>query len=870
MNADHLRSLIGRLNDSSRTALEGAITLCVTRGHQHVDVEHLLLRLVEQVDGDVANILRHFAIDTSRLTRDLTRALTRFQTGNGRAPAFGQRVLKWLAQAWLCASIDYNASKTRSGQLLLTALRDDDLGPILRDLSAEFGRISVETLAQQLQTLCVGAAEDREAQKEQSDPTSAPAAADSSAALDRFTTDLTAKARDNKLERVLGRDTEIRKMIAILLRYRQNNPILVGEAGVGKTALVEGLAQKIAAGQVPEALRGVSIRVLDLGLLQAGAGVRGEFESRLKSILTEVKASATPIILFIDEAHTLVGAGAQAGQGDAANLLKPALARGELRTIAATTWSEYKQYFEDDAALTRRFQMVKVDEPDEATAEVMLRGLVPVLERHHGLRILPEALTAAVQLAHRYIADRQLPDKAVSVLSTACAQVALSQQAVPFAIEECHRRTMEIDAELQLLQREALGTPAESERAAALTSEREALATELLRLQGRYEGEHTQVDQIQALRAGITGAAEPEQLAKLAALRTELRVAQGELPLVHDCVSAQSVAEVVASWTGIPTGKMVTNEIRSVLDLAPLLGRRVVGQEHALCAIAERIGVSRAELEAPNRPIGVFLLAGPSGVGKTETALALADALYGGERNIISINMSEYKESHSGAALKGAPPGYVGYGKGGILTEAVRRRPYSVVLLDEFEKAHREVKQIFYSVFDTGILKDATGREVNFRNTILLLTSNVGSRRIAALCADPTALPSPEQLLEAIRPELIEAFEEALLGRMTPIPYYPLDQARLGQIVRIQFDKITRRLWERHRATFEYEGPVVEHVLDQCRASEIGARAVEQTLNRSLLSGLSRELLGRIADGKQSTKVRLSMGAASSFKFDIT
>ncbi|MFO0576881.1 MAG: type VI secretion system ATPase TssH [Polyangia bacterium] len=867
MNADHLRSLIGKLNEQSRTALEAAIALCVSRGHHHVDLEHLLLRLTEQVDSDVASILRHFNVDSSRLVRELSRFLERLPAGNVRAPAFGPRVLRWLGQAWLCASIDCGGAHTRTGHLLLSLLRDEDLAPIAREVAPELKRISVETLGAQLLNICAGNSEDKQARKEPREAAAPSAGAESTNALDRFTIDLTQRARDGKLEKVLGRDSEVRKMIAILLRYRQNNPILVGEAGVGKTALVEGLAQKIAAGQVPDALSDVSIRVLDLGLLQAGAGVRGEFENRLKSILQEVKASETPIILFIDEAHTLVGAGAQAGQGDAANLLKPALARGELRTIAATTWSEYKQYFEDDAALTRRFQMVKVDEPDEDTAEVMLRGLVPVLERHHGLRILPEAIKAAVHLSHRYIADRQLPDKAVSVLSTACAQVALSQQATPFAIEECHRRTAEIDAELELLRRESIGASAEQEREAALLREKESIDAELARLQERYQDEQAQVGRIQELRSGL--AATPTQAEQLAALREALRAQQGEAPLVHDCVSSQSVAEVVSSWTGIPTGKMVKNEIRGVLELASVLGERVVGQEHALKALAERIAVSRAELEAPNRPIGVFLLVGPSGVGKTETALALADAMYGGERNIISINMSEYKESHSGAALKGAPPGYVGYGKGGILTEAVRRRPYSVVLLDEFEKAHREVKQIFYSVFDTGILKDATGREVNFRNTVILLTSNVGSRKIAALCADPSTRPDPEQLLSAIRPELIEAFEEALLGRMTPIPYYPLDPARLAQIVRIHLDKITQRLWERHRTTFGYSDAVVEHILGQCKATEIGARAVEQTLNRSLLSALSRELLGRIAQGQQSSAVNLDMTEGATFRFAI-
>jgi type VI secretion system protein VasG len=872
MNAIHLRSLISRLNDSSRSSLEAAIAMCVSRGHHHVDLEHFLLRLIEQVDGDVANILRHFDVDTSRLTRDLSRGLDRFQTGNTRAPAFAHRVLSWLAKAWLCASVDFEASRVRSGHILLAALRDEDLSPIVRDISSELARISVETLEQQLTKICAGTSEDRQAIKERSaTATGAEPSSESSQALDRFTTDLTARAREGKLEAVLGRDSEIRKMVAILLRYRQNNPILVGEAGVGKTALVEGLAIKIAAGKVPAALQKVSLRVLDLGLLQAGAGVRGEFENRLKSILGEVKAATTPTILFIDEAHTLIGAGGQAGQGDAANLLKPALARGELRCIAATTWSEYKQYFEDDAALTRRFQMVKVEEPEPARAEIMLRGVVPVLEKHHGLRVLPEAIVAAVALSHRYIADRQLPDKAVSVLSTAAAQVALSQQATPFAIEECQRRLFEIDSELSLLRREVHRTPSEQEREELLITERVQVESEQIVLSQRHTQELLLVSQVGQLRQELASPAPSlDAAARLLTLQQTLRDSQGETPLVYDCVSAQSVAEVVSSFTGIPIGKMVRDELQTVLSLGELLGRRVYGQDHALTALAERIAVSRAELEAPNRPIGVFLLVGPSGVGKTETALALADALYGGERNIITINMSEYKESHSGAALKGAPPGYVGYGKGGVLTEAVRRRPHSVVLLDEFEKAHREVKQIFYGVFDTGILKDATGREVNFRNTVILLTSNVGARKIAGLCADPSALPSPEQLLAAIREELIEAFEEALLGRMTPIPYYPLDPARLLQITRLQLHKITERLWERHRAQLQVDDAVVEHLVSQCKTAEIGARAVEQLINRTLLSVLSKELLLRITEGKQTAAVHVGLGDGGAMKIELT
>lgn len=882
MNPNHLRALIEKLNAQTRTALEAAIALCVSRTHYSVEVEHLVFRLSEAADSDWSQALAHFRVDTARLARDLQRGLDRLQSGSTRAPSLSRWLLRWLGDAWLCASVDFGAQSVRSGHLLLAAVRSPELEPALRQCSSELDKISRDLLEQKLLAVCAGSAEEKDAGAAQgTEPATAQQGGQevrAGGALERFTIDLTERARSGKLDQVLGRDAEIRQMAEILLRYRQNNPILVGEAGVGKTALVEGLALKIARGEVPEALREVSIRTLDLGLLQAGAGVRGEFESRLKGVLDEVKASPKPIILFIDEAHTLVGAGGQAGQNDAANLLKPALARGELRAIAATTWSEYKQYFEDDAALTRRFQPVKVGEPNEAAAAVMLRGLLPTLERHHKLRILPEAVDAAVRLSHRYIADRQLPDKAVSVLSTACARVALSQQALPTAIDSHRCRVAEIDAEMKLLRREV--GDAHEERLTELAAERQQLEQELGELDERWQRELDLVGRICSMRSGTNGAAangsteagaQPDgAAADLAPLRSELSQLQGEQPLVYDCVSAQSVAEVVAAWTGVPVGKMVRDELQTIIRLDDILKQRVVGQDHALRAIAQRIATSRAEMEPPNRPIGVFLLVGPSGVGKTETALALASTLYGGERNVITINMAEYKEPHSVAGLKGAPPGYVGYGKGGLLTEAVRRRPYSVVLLDEFEKAHKEVKQMFYAVFDTGLLTDTSGREVSFRNTVILLTSNVASRKISTLCADPATRPSPEQLLQAIRPDLVDAFEEALLGRMTPVPYFPLDTERMRQIIRLQLGKVGTRLLTRHRAKLEFADTVVDALAERTDTSVTGARAIEQTVSRDILTGLSRALLERMAAGQSVSAAQLMVAPDRSLQFQLS
>ena len=688
---------------------------------------------------------------------------------------------------------------------------------------------------------------------------------------------------------MLGRDFEIRQLVDILTRRRQNNPILTGEAGVGKTAVVEGLALRIVAGDVPPPLQNVSLRVLDLGLLQAGAGVRGEFENRLKSVINEVKASPQPVILFIDEAHTMIGAGGQAGQGDAANLLKPALARGELRTVAATTWSEYKKYFEKDAALARRFQVVKVEEPTEAQAVIMMRGLVATLEQHHNVRILDEAVEAAVRLSHRYISGRQLPDKSVSVLDTACARVSLGQLATPPAVEDSRRRISHVETEIGILERESLTGGDYRERLEELASDKTATESQLVELEGRWGEERRLIDELRAIRDKLeahgaasrqgadgkgNGRLSPAEVSQLqsdmARFNAELGKVQGESPLMQVCVDAQTIAEVVSGWTGIPVGKMVKDEIRTVLSLPEMLEKRIIGQSHALEAIGQRIRTARARLEDPRRPIGVFLLVGPSGVGKTETALTLADVLYGGERNIVTINMSEYQEAHTVSGLKGSPPGYVGYGEGGVLTEAVRRKPYCVVLLDEIEKAHADVLELFYQVFDKGVLEDAEGREIDFKNTVILLTSNVGTDTIMKLCADPETRPDPEGLVEALRPDLLKVFKPAFLGRLITVPYFPITDDVMRRIIVLQLDRIRTRLQENNRAQFSYDDALVTAIAQRCTEVESGARNVDHILTRTLLPEISREFLARMAEGQRISKVHISVDADGAFQYEIS
>ena len=906
----NLKGLIGRLNDTCRSALEGAAGLCLSRTNYDVEIEHLLLKLMEVADTDLARVLRQYEIDSSHLSKDITRALDRLKTGNSRTPALSPRIPQLVEDAWLLASVDFGASKIRSGHLMLALLANEDLARLAREISKEFANVSVESLRKNLSEITAGTAEDKAAVALGAPSAGAAAGGEAGAAggktqaLDQYTVDLTAKARKGAIDPVLGRDFEIRQVIDILTRRRQNNPIMTGEAGVGKTAVVEGFALRIAKGDVPGPLKNVAVRTLDLGLLQAGAGVKGEFENRLKSVIDEVKASPQPIILFIDEAHTMIGAGGQAGQNDAANLLKPALARGELRTLAATTWAEYKKYFEKDAALARRFQVVKVEEPTEEQGIVMMRGLVESLENHHKVRILDEAVEDSVRLSHRYIAGRQLPDKSVSVLDTACAKVAIGQAATPAAIEDSQRKIDQLTVEIGVLEREASTGQDHEER---LTESKAAKAAEeetLAQLKTQWDKEKAVIARIQDLRtrleshavakskaaSGGDGAAKAAKAAASAAtedastasvdvdglraelnrLNKELEQVQGETPMMQACVTSQSIAEVISGWTGIPVGKMLADEINTVLTLKDRLEQRVIGQSHALEAISQRIRTARANLTDPRRPVGVFILVGPSGVGKTETAVTLADTLYGGERNMVTINMSEYQEAHTVSSLKGSPPGYVGYGEGGVLTEAVRRKPYCVVLLDEVEKAHPDVMELFFQVFDKGMLEDGEGREIDFKNTVILLTSNVATDTIMKLCADPETLPSPEGLTEAIRPELIKTFKPALLGRMVVVPYYPISDSVMRQIIKLQLGRIARRLEENHGAEFSYDEAVVNEVSSRCKEVESGARNADHILTRSLLPEMSGEFLSRMASGETIKRVHVGVGDAGQFRYEFS
>ncbi len=884
-----LRSLIGKLNETSRRSLEGAAGLAVSRTHYDVEFEHWLFKLVEDGDSDVPRVLRHFDINPERFLQQLDRALEQLKSGNTRRPDLAEAIEQMARDSWVWCSVNYGLSRVRSGGILLAALSDARLQRRLLASCPEIGQINAESLQKDLLDIVAGSKEDREVSAV-SDATrrdlAAPGAAGSTQtpALDRYTRDVTQEAREGRMDPVLAREAEVRQMIDILGRRRQNNPILTGEAGVGKTAVVEGFAQRIESGDVPEHIQGVSLRELDMGLLQAGAGVKGEFENRLKQVIEEVKNSSVPIILFIDEIHTMVGAGGAEGQNDAANLLKPALARGELRTIGATTWAEYKKYFEKDPALTRRFQVVKVEEPSEEMAIRMMRGVADKFERHHGVRILDDALVESVRLAHRYIPARQLPDKSVSVLDTACAKVATGQAATPAAIEDRRARAAALETERDGLQREQAAGSDHAKRLSEIDRDLALLQQELSELESRWEQERELVSKIHATRDKLTGthegqeenasAAEPSDPQALRAdldrTKGELAALQGEAPLVLADVDGQAIAEVISSSTGIPVGKMMADEIRSVLDLANTLRQRVIGQDHGLDAIARRIHTARANLDNPSKPVGVFLLLGPSGVGKTETALALAEAIFGGEHQTISINMSEYQEAHTVSSLKGSPPGYVGYGEGGVLTEAVRRRPYSVVLLDEVEKAHPDVMELFFQVFDKGVLEDGEGREIDFKNTAIILTSNVGSDTIMNLCADPDTAPEPDGLIEAVHAELLGTFPAALLGRLVTVPYYPVAGDVLRRIIELKLAHIVRRVRANHGADLVFGDDLVAAVLERCTESESGARAVDNILTNAMLPQMSAEVLSRMAAGATFSKIAVELDDSAGFRFTVS
>jgi type VI secretion system protein VasG len=895
-------ALFGKLNELCYQAIESATIFCKMRGNPYVELAHWIHQILQLPDSDLHRIIRHFQLDPSKLAAELTAALDRLPRGATSVSDLSIHVEEAVERGWLYGSLMFNDDKVRTGHLVVGALKTSSLRNALNAISKEFQKVKVEELTDRFAALFEGSAEARLAAASAAVSTPgtpsgdaiAPAALGKQEALAKFSVDLTDRARKGEIDPIVGRDDEIRQIVHVLLRRRQNNPILTGEAGVGKTAVVEGFALRIAKGDVPPVLKDVTLRALDIGLLQAGASMKGEFENRLRQVIEEVQASPKPIILFVDEAHTLIGAGGAAGTGDAANLLKPALARGKLRTIAATTWAEYKKHIENDPALTRRFQVVEVAEPSEERAILMMRGVASTLEQHHRVQLLDEALEAAVKLSKRYIPDRQLPDKSVSLLDTAAARVAISQHAVPPAVEACRRRIEALEAELGIVDREqTIGIDTGTRGATAqssLAQERE----KLVELEARWKSEKTIVDRILGIRADLrqiaVGAVDEagvssqkakalpadknqpsreELLAELKGLQAELLQLQADQPLILPTVDAQAIAAIVSDWTGIPTGRMVKNEIETILKLADVLSQRVVGQRAGLEMIAHRIHTARARLENPNKPIGVFLLAGPSGVGKTETALTLAEALYGGEQNVITINMSEFQEAHTVSTLKGAPPGYVGYGEGGVLTEAVRRRPYSVVLLDEVEKAHPDVHEIFFQVFDKGWMEDGQGTRVDFKNTIILLTSNVGSEVIMRLCANPSNIPEQTAIADALRGPLLEVFPAALLGRMVVIPYRPLSDEMIGNIVRLQLDRIARRVSDNYAVPFVYDAAVIDLITSRCTELESGGRMIDAVLTNTLLPEISRELLSRTLDGKPVQKVAVgASGSAFTYAFD--
>jgi len=924
-------ALFNKLNPTCYKAIESATVFCKMRGNPYVELVHWIQQLLQLEDSDLRRIIDHFEINDSRLARDVTSALEKLPRGATSISDLSAHVEEAVERAWVWASLLYNANKVRSGHLVLGILRTKGLAHSLTGISDEFGKIKAERLSDQFSDIVSGSPEERDvgadtdAAPGETSGAMSPAEMGRQEALEQFSINLTEQARQGELDEIVGRDDEIRQIIDILMRRKQNNPILTGEAGVGKTAAVEGFALRVARGEVPPMLKSVELRVLDVGLLQAGASMKGEFENRLKNVIQEVQASETPIILFIDEAHTLIGAGGAAGTGDAANLLKPALARGELRTIAATTWAEYKKHIEKDPALTRRFQVVKIAEPSLDNAVRMMRAIAPAMEQHHKVLILDEALEAAVKLSSRYLTDRQLPDKSVSLLDTASARVATALHAVPAELEDCRRNIQSLETERRIIARERdVGIPTgdRAESVDALMAEAEKRRDEL---EKRWQAEKEVITQILDLRsrlhptepeaaesvpAGHESAGQSESTARESAAREsaelaaasgaerveietgpvvapaqageddgaviddterqrlwdqlkqlndELEQLQGDHPLLHPAVSEQSVASVLADWTGIPVGRMVKDEIRAILDLEKTLAGRVIGQDHALGMITRRIETARAKLDNPSKPIGVFLLAGPSGVGKTETALALAETLYGGERNLITINMSEYQEAHTVSSLKGAPPGYVGYGEGGVLTEAVRRKPYSVVLLDEVEKAHPDVHEIFFQVFDKGMMEDGEGRLIDFKNTVILLTSNVGSDMIMNMCQDPDLKPESEGLANALREPLLKTFPAALLGRLVVIPYYPLDDEVLREIAKLQLGRIERRVTDNYGVPFTYSGDVLNLVVGRCKEVESGGRMIDSILTNTMLPEISRELLNRRLEGREVEAIAIDV-----------
>ena len=888
-------TLFGKLNSLGYKSIESATVFCKMRGNPYVETVHWIHQLLQLPDSDVHRIIKNFQLDPSRLAADLIAALDKLPRGATAISDISPDIGNVVERGWVYGSLLFGEYQVRTGHLIVGFLKSDLQHKFL-GISREFGKIKLETLSDNFAKIVGGSPEDSLSASDGSGLSAgaapgetsgaiAPAAMGKQEALARFSVDLTEKARKGELDPIVGRDEEIRQLVDILMRRRQNNPILTGEAGVGKTAVVEGFALRIVSGDVPPGLKDVSLRTLDIGLLQAGASMKGEFEQRLRQVIEEVQQSPKPIILFIDEVHTLIGAGGAAGTGDAANLLKPALARGTLRTVAATTWDEYKKHIEKDPALTRRFQVVKIDEPSEEKAILMMRGIVVPLEKHHKVQILDEAIEAAVRLSHRYIPARQLPDKSVSLIDTACARVAVSQHSVPAEVDDCRRRIQALETEDTILQRETsvgmnhtarlkeVADKLAHERAGLVDlekhwSEEKALVAKVLELRAKLRAAGSTIEaQPNEMKPGL--AADPklalttEQrdavLAELKELQEKLTSFQGESPLIFPSVDQSAIASVVADWTGIPVGRMVKNEIEQVLKLADHLERRVIGQRHALESIARRIQTSRARLDNPNRPIGVFMLVGPSGTGKTETALTLAESLYGGEHNLITINMSEFQEAHTVSTLKGAPPGYVGYGEGGVLTEAVRRRPYSVVLLDEVEKAHPDVHEIFFQVFDKGWMEDGEGRSIDFKNTIIILTSNAAQDVIINMCKDPELMPNAEGLEKAMRGSLVKVFPDALLNRLVVVPFYPISKEMLNTIIKLNLSRVEKRVRQNHKVPFTFDESVPALIANRCTELERGARMVDALITNTLLPEIGREFLTRLMNGGTINRVHVSV-----------
>ena len=918
-------NLFGKLNELGYKSIESATKLCKLRGNPYVELVHWIDQISNQQDSDFHHILRHFDIDLSVVSRDITNNLEMLRGGASAISDFSDDISQGVERGWVYSTLLFGDGVVRTGHLVVGLLKTPSLRSRFLGISKSFGQIKLEQLIEEFDTIVGGSPEDAMTAKDgyrigggaapgEASGAMAPAAMGKQEALAKYTTNMTEAALGSGMDPIVGRDEEIRQMVDILMRRRQNNPILTGEAGVGKTAVVEGFAQRIARGDVPPVLADVQLLSLDIGLLQAGASMKGEFENRLRQVIEEVQASEKPIILFIDEAHTLIGAGGAAGTGDAANLLKPALARGELRTVAATTWAEYKKHIEKDPALTRRFQVVKIDEPSEEKAVLMMRGIASTMEKHHKVQILDEALEAAVKLSHRYIPGRQLPDKSVSLLDTAAARVAISQHAVPASLDDSRKRLQALETEEKIIANEKSVGIETNEREARVNGLLEEERAREVALVGRWEDEKTIVDQILALRAQLRGggspvegtgseleaavvsvdaeasdapdivdtiqSAEPQDngaanadtqppvdrevlLAELTTLQGTLTNLQGEDPLILPTVDEQAVASVVQDWTGVPVGRMVKNEIETVLKLSTHMAKRIIGQDHALDLIAKRIQTSRASLDNPSKPIGVFMLAGSSGVGKTETALALAEVLYGGEHNVITINMSEFQEAHTVSTLKGAPPGYIGYGEGGVLTEAVRRRPYSVVLLDEVEKAHPDVHEIFFQVFDKGWMEDGEGRVIDFKNTLIILTTNVGTDLIMNMCKDPELMPSPEGISKALREPLLKVFPPALLGRLVTVPYYPLNDHMIGAIARLQLARIEKRIKQNHDIDFTYNDDVVSLIAQRCNELDSGGRMIDSILTNSMLPEISRHLLERqFEESAPLTRIEVTVGGS--------